>query len=90
MWRRRPTAGASPTALPAPSALLPLPPPPQVLLDVHNTHRYLSFFAAIRAAIASGTFPSYRHWFLQRRQRWLVGGGPSAAAAGAEAAGAES
>ena len=51
-----------------PSTLLP-----QVLLEVHNTHHYLRFFAEIRNAIVAGRFAAYRDWFLQRRQRWLVG-----------------
>lgn len=51
------------------------PPPAQVLLEVHNTHHYLRFFAEIRKAIAAGRFAAFRDWFLQRRQRWLVGQG---------------
>ncbi|KAI7838261.1 hypothetical protein COHA_007950 [Chlorella ohadii] len=47
----------------------------QVLLEVHNTHHYLRFFAEVRKAIAAGRFAAYRDWFLQRRQRWLVGEG---------------
>jgi queuine/archaeosine tRNA-ribosyltransferase len=44
-----------------------------VLLEAHNTHHYLRFFAAIRASLAAGTYAAYRAWFLQRRQRALVG-----------------
>ncbi|KAL4422828.1 hypothetical protein ABPG75_009025 [Micractinium tetrahymenae] len=46
----------------------------QVLLELHNTHHYLRFFAAIRDGIAAGRFGEYRAWFLGRRQRWLVEG----------------
>lgn len=42
---------------------------------MHNTHHYLRFFAAVRAAIAAGRFAAYQDWFLSRRQRWLAGGG---------------
>ena len=44
-----------------------------MLLDAHNTHHYLRFFAAVRGSIAAGRFAPYRAWFLERRQRWLVG-----------------
>ncbi len=55
--------------------------PTQVLLELHNTHHYLRFFAAIRAAVAGGGFAAYRDWFLRRRQRWLVGEGEGPQAA---------
>ena len=45
-----------------------------MLLEIHNTHHYLRFFAAMRAAIAGKRFADYRAWFLGRRQRWLVEG----------------
>lgn len=51
------------------------PPQLQVLLEVHNTHHYLRFFAEVRKAVAAGRFAAYRDWFLRRRQRWLVGEG---------------
>ncbi len=35
-----------------------------VLLEAHNAHHYLGFFAAIRAAIAAGQFEEYREWVL--------------------------
>eukprot|EP00887_Chlorella_sp_A99_P007224 scaffold2.g7224.t1 len=44
----------------------------QVLLEVHNTHHYLAFFAAIRESIAAGAFAGFRQSFLERRQRLLL------------------
>ena len=37
-----------------------------VLLDVHNLHHYLRFFAALRAAIAAGTFAAFSDFHAQR------------------------
>ena len=69
----------------APSPHLTPPPPAQVLLEAHNTHHYLRFFAAIRAAVAAGRFAEYRAWFLGQRQRALVGGaGSGGGGSGAE------
>ncbi|KAL6749680.1 tRNA-guanine(15) transglycosylase-like protein [Haematococcus lacustris] len=34
-----------------------------VLLDIHNTHHFEAWMAAIRAAIAAGTFTAYAAWF---------------------------
>lgn len=43
-----------------------------MLLDLHNHHHYLSFFATVRAAIAGGRFGAFRAAFLERRQRLLA------------------
>ena len=34
----------------------------EVLLESHNTHHYLRFFAAVRAAIEGGRLEGYRRW----------------------------
>jgi queuine tRNA-ribosyltransferase accessory subunit len=49
----------------------------QVLLEAHNTTHYLRFFAAIRRAIANGSFSEYRDWFAERRRRWMMGASAS-------------
>jgi queuine tRNA-ribosyltransferase subunit QTRTD1 len=40
-----------------------------VLLEVHNTHWWLAFFAAIRASIAQGRLQQYSGWFSSRRSQ---------------------
>eukprot|EP00878_Enallax_costatus_P029166 GHUV01031601.1.p1 GENE.GHUV01031601.1~~GHUV01031601.1.p1 ORF type:complete len:188 (+),score=51.36 GHUV01031601.1:1481-2044(+) len=39
-----------------------------VLLEMHNTHWWLQFFAAIREAIQQGRLQKYIQWFKQGRQ----------------------
>jgi hypothetical protein len=38
-----------------------------VLLEVHNTHWWLNFFEALRAAVARGRLQEYAEWFRARR-----------------------
>lgn len=42
-----------------------------ILLVIHNTHHYLSFFTAIRQAISDDKFESYRTSFLEEYRRPL-------------------
>jgi len=37
----------------------------QALLDIHNTHHYLQFFKAIRAAIREGRFGEYKRRMIE-------------------------
>lgn len=37
-----------------------------VLLDTHNLHHYLRFFAALRASIAGGTFAAFADFHAAR------------------------
>ena len=53
----------------------------EVLLDLHNQHHYLRFFAALRASIASNAFPAFAAFHAAHAQ--------AARAAAAEAAIAE-
>lgn len=39
-----------------------------VLLEMHNTHWWLQFFAAIQEAIQQGRLQQYIKWFKQRRE----------------------
>jgi queuine tRNA-ribosyltransferase accessory subunit len=39
-----------------------------ILLDVHNTHHMLRFFAALRGSIGAGRFAEFRNFHLQRLQ----------------------
>eukprot|EP00775_Hariotina_reticulata_P009329 gene9329-biopygen11195 len=39
-----------------------------VLLEMHNTHWWLGFFAAIQEAIRAGQLQQYISWFKQRKQ----------------------
>lgn len=39
-----------------------------VLLEMHNTHWWLQFFAAIREAIQQGNLQQYLQWFKRRRE----------------------
>lgn len=41
-----------------------------VLLEMHNTHWWLQFFAAIREAIQQGRLQQYVEWFSQRRSQY--------------------
>lgn len=36
-----------------------------LLLELHNSHHLLAWFAGIRAAVADNVFPSYAAWFLR-------------------------
>jgi len=36
----------------------------EVLLEIHNLHHYLAFFREIRESIKSGSYGSYKKWFL--------------------------
>ncbi|KAF4373171.1 hypothetical protein CsatB_008525 [Cannabis sativa] len=38
-----------------------------ILLEIHNTHHYLSFFKSIREAIEAGEFDKFRHRFIESR-----------------------
>lgn len=40
-----------------------------VLLEMHNTHWWLAFFAAIRGAIQQGRLKEYVEWFTGRRSQ---------------------
>jgi queuine tRNA-ribosyltransferase subunit QTRTD1 len=40
-----------------------------VLLEMHNTHWWLGFFAAMREAIQQGRLQQYVEWFNARRQQ---------------------
>jgi queuine tRNA-ribosyltransferase subunit QTRTD1 len=39
----------------------------EVLLEMHNTHHWQLFFAAVRAAIQEGRLQQYSAWFESRR-----------------------
>jgi queuine tRNA-ribosyltransferase subunit QTRTD1 len=39
----------------------------EVLLEVHNTHHWQLYFAAIRAAIQEQRLQQYTEWFESRR-----------------------
>ncbi|KAL8261149.1 hypothetical protein R6Q59_025198 [Mikania micrantha] len=43
----------------------------QILLEIHNTHHYLSFFRLIREAITEGKFEEFRQKFIQNRRGHL-------------------
>lgn len=45
----------------------------QILLELHNTHQMLEFFACIRASIAEGTFEKLKHKFASRREVLRLG-----------------
>ena len=40
----------------------------QILLELHNTHQMLEWFACIRASIARGTFNGLKERFVRRRE----------------------
>ncbi|KAI7738902.1 hypothetical protein M8C21_020063 [Ambrosia artemisiifolia] len=44
----------------------------QILLEIHNTHHYLSFFRLIREAITEGKFEEFRQNFIQNRRGHLL------------------
>ncbi|WOL00891.1 queuine tRNA-ribosyltransferase accessory subunit-like isoform X1 [Canna indica] len=43
-----------------------------ILLEIHNTHHYLSFFRAVREAIKSGKFDLFRQRFVESRRIHLT------------------
>jgi len=45
----------------------------QILLELHNLHQLLRWFACIRACIQGGTLDRFRDAFLLRRQRFRQG-----------------
>ncbi|XP_076885383.1 uncharacterized protein LOC143534897 [Bidens hawaiensis] len=49
----------------------------QILLEIHNTHHYLSFFRLIREAITEGKFEDFRQKFIQNRREHLLAASPS-------------
>ncbi|RDX88726.1 Queuine tRNA-ribosyltransferase accessory subunit 2, partial [Mucuna pruriens] len=40
----------------------------QILLEIHNTHHYLTFFHVIREAIKDGRFEKFRRTFIESRR----------------------
>ncbi|KAK1427553.1 hypothetical protein QVD17_16240 [Tagetes erecta] len=44
----------------------------QILLEIHNTHHYFSFFRLIREAITEGKFEEFRQKFIERRREHLL------------------
>ena len=42
------------------------------MLELHNSHHLLAWFAAIRAAVADDGFPAYAAWFQRSIARPLV------------------
>ncbi|MFS7910510.1 putative tRNA-guanine(34) transglycosylase [Helianthus anomalus] len=48
----------------------------QILLEIHNTHHYLSFFRLIREAITEGKFEEFRQKFIQNRRGHLLAAAP--------------
>ena len=52
-----------------------------VLLDVHNLHHYLRFFAALRAAIAAGGFAEFAAFHAARAHAARVAAAEAALAA---------
>ncbi|XP_020214037.1 queuine tRNA-ribosyltransferase accessory subunit 2 [Cajanus cajan] len=40
----------------------------QILLEIHNTHHYLTFFHVIREAIKDGRFEKFRQTFIESRR----------------------
>jgi queuine/archaeosine tRNA-ribosyltransferase len=41
-----------------------------VLLEMHNTHWWLGFFAALREAVKGGRLGEYGEWWERRRGEW--------------------
>ncbi|KAI3807097.1 hypothetical protein L1987_23019 [Smallanthus sonchifolius] len=44
----------------------------QILLEIHNTHHYLSFFRLIREAIAEGKFEEFKQKLIESRREHLL------------------
>ena len=53
----------------------------EVLLDLHNQHHYLRFFAALRAAIAADAFPAFADFHARRTHAARVAAAEAALAA---------
>nr|XP_043635490.1 queuine tRNA-ribosyltransferase accessory subunit 2-like [Erigeron canadensis] len=49
----------------------------QILLEIHNTHHYMSFFCVIRKAIMEGNFEELRQKFIDSRRDHLLAALPS-------------
>ncbi|XP_023764956.1 uncharacterized protein LOC111913486 [Lactuca sativa] len=49
-----------------------------ILLEIHNTHHYLSFFGVIREAITEGRFEELRQNFIEKRRDHLLAASLSA------------
>ena len=45
----------------------------QILLELHNTHQMLEWFAGIQASIAKGTFQKLKQSFIRRREVLKLG-----------------